>query len=194
MKRSVILTVAAAVILAIVAAAMLLPGGGDSGATPRPRGFARVEPYPDSTVAVELPEVTFNVNALAEQTRERPNWLTASYPRYNASLYITSEVFADPDSLRRALANRHERISLNLAGRRAEVEDFTNDAGIRILLTRSLEPAPVPFQFIAADGSGLFVSGAVTMTGTVEPADSVAPALADLYTQLSAILRSIERR
>lgn len=160
---------------------------------PRPRGFARVEAYGDSLKTVDLGPVTLQVNAEAGIESPQPGWLNVSYGRLGATMYLTADVYAERDSLRSALRNRSERISLNLSGRRAQNEVSTNAAGMHIKLTRALEPAPIPLQFMAFDSVDTFVSGAVVMSGPVEPADSLAPTLAELSRQLDLLLNSLAR-
>ena len=181
-------------IVAALLAALTCSCGGEADGTPRPRGFARVEAYADSLTVAELPEVTFEVNAEADRACPRPGWMDVAFPRYGATLHISATRYTSAEDYAEAVRNRSERTSLNLAGRRAEVEEYTNGAGFRVRLTRSLEPSPLPLQFMAADSAGRFVTGAVAFSGAVEPADSVAPAVADMRRQLDVILQTLSPR
>lgn len=61
-------------------------------------------------------------------------------------------------------------------------------------LTEATEPAPVPLQFMAVSPAGQLVSGAVALSGSVEPADSLAPALERLRADVDRILESLSER
>ncbi len=178
----------------VVAMAVVSLSGGCGGrgeAVPLPRAFARVQPYGDSLTDVSMEDLSLKVNALADTACPRPNWLDIAFGRYGATMHVSVMRFDNYDGMLRALHNRAERISLNLAGRRAVVEEFVGDGGFRVRLTRSLEPSPVPLQFFAVDDTHTFVSGAVALSGAVEPADSLAPVLEELYRQTLITLSSL---
>lgn len=161
---------------------------------PKPRGFARIQPYADSMASVSLPDVMFVVNAEADIDRPQTHWLNVRYVRYGATMHITSYRYEDEDSLFVAIANRRERVLLNAAGRHIEETSFTSVGDCRVYLFTTVEPTPIPFQFIAIGDDGTFVSGAVALTGNVEPADSVAPVLRDLSLQVDTLLHSLSPR
>lgn len=180
-------------LLTAIAAMLLSACTGSSNPSPRPRGFARANVYADSLVCCTISGIVLKVNAEAAVTKPQPAWLNVDFSRYSATLYISALKPASPQALDAAIANRSERISLNLAGRSALVSDFKNPGGFDVRLVDASEPAPVPLQFMATDSARtVFVSGAVAFTGPVEPADSVAPALSDLRRQLMLTLNSLE--
>lgn len=158
---------------------------------PRPRAFARVATYGDSLQRLCVGPVAMDVCAAASLSRPGPYWLDAAFGRYGATMHIAVVATGGGPALRQALENRHQRMSLNLSGRRAEVVRLTSAGGFAVELVCAREPAPVPLQFVATDAAGTLVSGAVAFTGPVEPADSVAPALADLERQVLATVNSL---
>ncbi len=182
------------VIAAVVAVLMLLACAETPAPVPKPRAYPRLACYACEPVAVETGDVGFMVNSAAEVSYPRNGWIDIAYPRYAATVHITVSRLENDSELRMAVENRAERIGLNLAGRRSETGQFTNDAGFGCSLTRALEPSPVPYQFIAVGPDRLFVSGAVAMNGSVEPVDSVAPVLRALYSDISVILDSLSCR
>ncbi len=159
---------------------------------PRPRGFARVEAYADSLATCTIAGVSIGVSAEAVRTAPRADWLDAAFGRHRATLHLSVAHPADARALTEAMENRTERIALNLPGA-AEVSDFNTPGGFAVRLVESLEPSPVPLQFMATDSSGTFISGAVAITGPVVPADSAAAAVADLRRQLLLTLNSLSR-
>lgn len=161
---------------------------------PRPRGFARVAGYGDSLRSVCIEGVTMDINAGATLSRPAPAWLDASFGRYGATLHLAVVHTGGADHMQSALRNRHERMSLNLSGRRAQVQTLTSTGGFAVEFVQALEPAPVPLQFVATNDNGILVSGAVVFAGPVEPADSLSPMLADLERQLRAIVNSLTCR
>lgn len=177
---------------AAVAALALCACTGGHDPSPRPRAFARANAYGDSLAACTVAGVAFDVNAAAAVATPRPGWADIAYGRHRATLHLSVLREPTPEAMADAMANRSERMSLNLAGRRARVSDFVNAGGFRVRLVDALEPAPVPLQFMAADsGATVFVSGAVAISGPVEPADSASEALADLRRQLMFTLNSL---
>lgn len=180
---------------AIIAAALLFGSCSRTPeAVPRPRAYPRAAVYPDSTVAVGLDGVSFRANAGAEITHTRADWADIAYPYYNATVYVSVSGPLTEHELAEAIANRRDRIGLNLAGRGAREERFRSAGGFVCSLTEATEPAPVPLQFVAVSPAGRLVSGAVAFSGPVEPADSLAPALERLRSDVDRILESLSER
>lgn len=176
----------------IVAAAMsLLSCSRTPDPVPLPRAYPRVEAYSDSTVTLSAAGVSFGVDAEARASSPRDGWTDIVYPRYAAAIHVSVVKPDSPEAMREAIDNRLERTDLNLAGRRADTEQFVNSAGFHCRLTVTSDPAPVPLQFIAVSPSGRLVSGAVAMTGPVEPADSVAPAIRELTSDIRTLLDTL---
>lgn len=180
-----------------VALILLLSGcagksGADNAVVPRPRAYPRVAEiggeYRDTIVG----GVTIPVNVNAVISSSRHDWLNVDYPGYRATIYITVTAPQESDALDVAIANRLERISLNVGGRRARTEELANAFGFHAVVTIVEEPSPLPFQFLAVSPDHRLLSGAVSLSGAIEPADSVAPVLRRLRDDVTNMIQNLE--
>lgn len=180
------------VIAAIALAAISAAGCTRQADTPVPKRTAYPRPflYPDTTVTAAVGGLAFDIKAAADTTRSRENWLDISYPRYNAVIHIGVRALSSDAELDEAIANRMERIALNLGDRNAVVSDFVNPAGFTCRTVTSTDGGPVPVQFMAYSAERL-LSGAVTIEGPSEPADSIAPTVRSLATDVEILLKSL---
>lgn len=179
-------------VTAAAAAAMVMAACSQSQPpVPRRTAYPRIEPYSDSVVTAAVGPVGFSIRAEADTAVQRPGWLDISYPRYNAITMLTVRRFGSRAELDAALANRMQRISLNLGDRTAASEEFTNGAGFICRLIVSLDGGPTPVQMIACDTAAhILISGASVIDGPAEPADSVAPAVDALAADARKILKT----
>lgn len=194
---------AALTILCAVTAALLYSCGNQSedtsAAVPRQHSYPRPQLYDTVyTAAAELP-ASFEVNAGA--TVEYPNgreakdgeplWVDIRYPRYGATVNLTFTPVSSMEQLSKALANRRERMALNLGANAAEQTDIQTATGYQSTILFSTGPSLTPLQFLSA-GGGLVISGALNMPLTsATPVDSVMPILdavkADLIHSLQRL-------
>lgn len=171
----------------VMAGALMLAaftGCRDAGSTPqlpRREAYVRINPYPAEYTATSLP-VHFVVNSHALIATSRKDdgtyWLTASYPRYGATLYCTFTPVSDREEKIRNVENRLERMQLNIADTRIDSEETTGpDFSATLVTTPSASATPVQFLIYPAAGSGWVVSGATFFPGIKPGAstDSVAP-------------------
>lgn len=163
-------------------------------AVPRRTAYARVAEYPDSTRSIGVGGLEMQVNAGASLSSPMQGWCDISYPLYGAAIHLTARHFADRKDLDEAVANREERIGLNLGENAAEQTEFTNAAGFSCLVVRTLAADPVPVQFLAVGPGGDMLSGSVAFTGRTEPYDSVAPMVEALYAHTITLLHSLETK
>ena len=175
-----------------IAAALAATACGQSSPTPTPRrhAYPRTEIY--DTVYAPAPEapLSFCVNAAAKAMPDSAGrWLTVEYPLYKATLYVTFSEADSPEGLEATLANRRERISLNLAGASATTTHIASPAGFESVLVEA-PGETLPLQFVSTDGSRWAVSGAVQMQHPA-PYDSVRPTTDAMRRDLVRALASL---
>lgn len=177
--------------LAILAAIYAGCNLSDEKAVPRRTAYPRLEPYADSTVTAHSGGLSFDIKAGADTSSRREGWLDIIYPRYRATLHVTVRRLASPDELQDAIANRRQRMSLNLGDRTAMASEFENNTGFICRIMTSLDGGPTPVQFTACRADGYLVSGATVIAGTCEPADSIAPTTQALAADVEILLKSL---
>lgn len=158
---------------------------------PRRHAYPRVEAYDTLRTVYTLGErdsfprpIVLTINSQADVEQTRPQWLDATFPRYGAQLHL-SLVPASPE----ALANRRQRISLNVGGADARTDSYhTGDYQADIVVAPHGVATPV--QFLAYNSENL-ISGAFVLPGNTEPADSLAPIIDLLYNEAFRIINSV---
>lgn len=181
----------AAKIILILLAATAACSRNDDSAVPRRTAYPRLELYADSTVTAGIGGVSFDINAGADTATPRDGWLDIAYPRYNAVIHVTVRRLASAEELEEAIANRAQRMSLNLGERTAMASDFENEAGFTCSTLTSLDGGPTPMQFMAYRVDGSFISGVADITGPSEPADSIGPTVRALAADAEILLKSL---
>lgn len=178
---------------AVIAFAMLLcvAACSDSKTRPMPRrtAYPRTAVLSDSTFHASAGHIIMELNAMAQARTPRPDWLDAEYRPLGATLHLSATDNADEASI----ANRRERISLNLGGATARVTGFITPSGFRCEITSTAEGPATPVQFIALRGKTM-VSGAFVMSGKTTPADSIRPVIEELEREAIAILNSLAEK
>lgn len=182
------------VIAVMTLAAVLTFGCSRNSDSPIPKrtAYPRLYLYPDSTVRATLDGLAFDIKAAADTMRSREGWLDIAYPRYNAVIHLSVRHISSADDLNDAVANRMQRIGLNLGERDAIVSDFVNPDGFTCRTVTSTDGAPVPVQFLAYSAERL-LSGAATIHGPAAPADSIAPTVRVLAADIDILLESLRR-
>lgn len=165
-------------------------GTGDS-AVPRRTAFPRVPVLSDSTVALYIENLSFDISSDAVVSRPSDAWLDAFYPLLGATMHLSVNRPATPEAFEEAYDNRMQRISLNLGEASAEVSRFVSIGGFDCEMVVASDGVATPVQFIASGPEGLFVSGSFVMGGSVEPADSIRPVIEALQTQALLLLNTL---
>lgn len=151
-------------------------------AIPRPTAYPRVRLY--DTVYVAPPDLPagFQVNAAAVTSTpsdhpaadRSPIWLDITYPAYKATLHCT---FTPVDAASHAdvIANRTQRMSLNLGDNRAEQTDLISASGAyRTSILTTAGRTLTPVQFLS-EGQEWIISGALQMHIPNATPDSILP-------------------
>lgn len=157
--------------------------------TPRPYGYQRVEIYPALYRKEPLPfggdSIAVNASAIMEPG-EKSGWFNIVYPAYGITVNCTmienlGGLLAAP------LANRMERMLLNVGTARAEIRQW---AGVTMVVSpRSLR---TPVQFLATDSASWMLMGVAVADFPAETdADSIAPVVDAVITDIDVMLRSL---
>ena len=163
----------------------------DNVPVPRRTAYPRICLYDDSLRTVHVAGVAMAVNADATIGSHGDGWLDVIYPRYNAAINLSVRHLHSGAELTHALANRAERIDLNLGNNRALSSEFTLDNGFNCRLIESIDGGPFPAQFVAWKPDGTMVSGATVIYGPTEPADSTAPIVKALQADTKRLIFSL---
>lgn len=161
-------------------------------AVPRPYAYPRFIPYPDSSVSVLVGAIRLDVNAAATAIIDDKGHADIQYPLYGGTIMLSVNENSDDSGLASALANRRERIALNLGGHIARTDRFTNSEGYECELVVSPETALTPVQFVAVGPDRTMISGAAVLSAPGS-ADSIAPVVEALEHDVFTLLKSIRR-
>ena len=170
---------------AVILVTMLLAGcSSDPGHTPVPRrpAFPRIALYDTVYAAVDSLPLHLELNAaLKSEVKTRPDgslWITARYPDYNATLYLTLSPVSTSD-VESVVDNRTERIHLNINGAGINIEEADNVSGYHSNIVRTVSPSSTPLQFLAVNPRRprWVVSGSVFFEGmsATTSLDSIQP-------------------
>ncbi|MDE6384354.1 MAG: hypothetical protein K2K79_08435 [Paramuribaculum sp.] len=149
---------------------------------PLPYGYQRIEIYPAEYSDADSLPASYAVNASA-QVRRLPDGPGGSvmadidYPAYGATLHLT---FTPVDSITatEVIANRRERMALNLADNYATVSEVGPNDRTPFVSTvmMSAGRTPTPVQILSV-GPDMVISGAVRFASEQADADSLMPVL-----------------
>lgn len=171
-------------------------GGGES-AVPRPEAFPRANLY--DTVYHQLDSVPalFYVNDSTvvvpdDRRSDDARWVTLSYPRYKALMYLTFTPVT-PATLDGVVDNRIERMSLNAGSSRSELVELTSEGGFACRMLTKRSGTVTPVQFLAVSPA-LVVSGALFLQHQASPTspDSLAPVITAVETDILHALRRLK--
>ena len=141
-------------------------GAGSDAAVPRPMAWPRIE-MPDSSYRVVNARgvrITLNESADADVSPVQGGaWIDVGY-RVTGSphLYLTLTE-CGPEGPDDVLANRRERVMLNLGGQRCEITEFATPSGWECMLVVARGSMTTPVQLLANDGHRV-LSGALTLS------------------------------
>lgn len=178
---------AVAVAAAVVLCALAGCTAGES-TVPRRPAYPRVAALDTVPQTVDGLPVFFEVSRSARVGRPSDNWLDVAYPMYGATAHVTFTA-ASGEELDEVRANRMERALLNAGGLPTGRREWRNPAGFDIMTMRT-DGCSTPFQFLATDGRGMVVSGAVYFASprAVLETDSIAPMLDAMEADLTRAL------
>lgn len=159
---------------------------------PRPKAFFRIV-TPDSVyTSLQLNGLDMSVSAQARISQGQNGGADIAYPSLKAVIYLSVNHFDGEEALMSAIANRNQRIALNLGGNTSRTDNFTNAAQFRCTLVRNLGTTGVPLQFTAAGPANTLVSGAAVFATPATNADSIAPAVEALQRDIMQLLLTLQ--
>lgn len=164
-------------------------------AVPRPVAYPRVTELNDSYYVPDSVALCFEVNAGTRVAVKSPYWFDIEYPYYGATVFVTVKKTA-PDSMAAVIANRRERVMLNVGDVGAVTMLECNSPEFASCIYRSPSVRSTPLQFISSDGRGTVVSGAVFFGGVAPdaPVDSLAPMVERIQSDLIHSLNNLTKR
>lgn len=179
-----------------------MPGGDADDFVPVPRrhAYPRIV-IPDSTFTytpVGKSNLVIAINNAATSTLRSSDdgnscFVDVVYHKLQSTIFYTITPI-NRTSLSDVIANRLERIRLNIGSSDAELLEFDTPAGFesKVFVTRGDISTPV--QFIATDGSHLVVSGAAFVReASPATADSIAPIVALLRRDIIHTLNTMHQ-
>lgn len=185
---------------AIIGCTLLSSCSWDTGHTPVPRrtAFPRVSLYDSVFSAVDDLPVNLSLNSVLspelESREDGSVWLTAEYPAYNATLYV-SVTPVNESTVESVVDNRTERIHLNTNGASINIEEIDNPSGYHSNIIRTVSPSSTPLQFLALnpDSPRWVVSGSVFFGGVSSSTslDSIAPVYDAINRDIRHAMRSL---
>lgn len=167
--------------LAIAAGVTILTACGERKpvATPKPTAYARIALYDTTYAPVEGAPVNFEANSAVsrhlEPARDNDLWLDLGYPAYKGSLHITFSAAADSAKAAEVVANRSERMALNLGDNSAE-QTTLEAGGFTTTVIATTGRTLTPVQFVSV-GPGWVISGAFTLEREPTSGDSISPVI-----------------
>lgn len=187
------LTAQAAAIAIIIASCS---GREGSNPVPKPEAFPRIE-MPDSTfTTVKAGEVDLTVNsgAVAEVTGKEngDTWVTLAYPQVaDGGVYLTlSRADGKPDA-EAVMANRRERMELNLAGASGIATTLTSAGGWECEMLTSRTALSTPVQILATDGRTVLSGTLYLPLSPGTNPDSVAPVIDAIDRDMLTLLKNL---
>lgn len=184
---------------AIASLALLVAScGGNDGrhnAVPLPRAYPRITVADSVFSPVPGAAMPFEASTAATvQADSAGRWLTLRYPAYDAEVYVTLSQAPDQDRMGAMLANRRERMSLNLNGAPASTTHITSLDGSFEAVLLEAPGTETPLQFLATDGHLRMVSGVARLSAaSTAPYDSVRPVVAALRRDIIHALKTLRQ-
>lgn len=162
---------------------------------PRPVAYPRVAELDSSFVALDSLPLYIEVNRSAKVRRSGDFWLDIIYPDYGAVVYVTL-TSTRVDSIGSVIANRRERISLNIADAANTTYTEITSPDFSSALVYSPMSHATPLQFLASDNEKWVVSGAVFFRNVRPdaPSDSLRPMVETIRRDLVHTLSTLTHR
>lgn len=169
-------------------------------AIPRRHAYPRIELPQENyyDVNVGCNELHISVNDVATYNRRTAEdgktcFIDVSYPKINTTIFYTITP-VDHTTIEDVIANRLERIRLNLGDRDTELIEFNSTEGFENKVLVSHGDISTPVQFISTDGGNVVVSGvAFIKEASPATADSIAPIVDVMRREVVHSLKTMHR-
>lgn len=161
-------------------------------AVPKPAAYPRIADPGTKYETVDSLPVNFLANAAATVTRPRPDWIDVAYPGLGVTIHV-SLIRTTPDGIGDVIANRSERIALNVADITSTGETSIESSDFTSVIISSPETRSTPLQFLAHDGKGLVISGTAFFSNVSPdaPIDSLAPIVSYVNRDITHALNNL---
>lgn len=166
-----------------IALAALLPlcgcnNSGEQVNIPRPTAYPRIAVADSIFDTIPGLALHFEANTSTRVDVKDSKSFDIIYPSYNATLYC-SIIPTTATTRQEVLANREERMALNVGDNKAEIISLSAPSGFSSRIVTCRESAALPVQFIACDDSKWVVTGALFLNNgnTATSSDSIMPIL-----------------
>lgn len=191
-------------VLAIVTSLAFSDCSGDGNANmPRRKAFPRIATHDSTFMPLASSPLHFEISTVAKVTLDSINtgkatgennrWFNVSYDDYNAVIYCTFTP-VDSTTINNVIANRTERMALNVGGNTSELTELTNANGFTSRILSSLESSVTPVQFLSTDGNDWVVTGALHFTDvTTADIDSLKPIIDVVKRDIIHSLKTIKK-
>ncbi len=165
---------------------MLVSGcsSADRTTVPRPEGFPRISLPAREYISPDGIPLSFDINrdATVSDVDTAVNgaiWLTADYPEWNASIYVTFTPVENEAQAREVSRNRYERLTRDLGQNLSRISSKSEAGEFAVYTTGDNVPTPAAGLLVANDrfGYGWVLSATVTLNNEafVSSPDSMAP-------------------
>ncbi|MDE7389168.1 MAG: hypothetical protein K2M97_07970 [Muribaculaceae bacterium] len=181
------------IIAAVCASLVSCTGGSRPVPVPRPRAYPRIELSAPDYSPLTLGPVSFSVNSAATVAIDSSRmWLDLTYPpAYGVTLNLTVTPVTRA-TLPDVLANRTERMALNIGSSQAEVLSMRTRTGAAATLISSPAATLTPLQLLATDSATYVLSATISPRSSLPSrTDSVAPVHAALRADMIRLLQSL---
>lgn len=170
-------------LLILLCISISVSGCSSDAPTPRRYAYPRVDTYPQKySSIVNSADVNIEVNTAVRIVTDSvadadTRWITLSYPKYKANLYITVNKCNSKSQLQDVIANRVQRISLNTGGKDFEQVDLQSEADFKSKIFTIRGGSTNPVMFISSNQRNCVVSGSLYFldSNAVAKVDSIAP-------------------
>ncbi len=167
-------------------------GGRDSYTpVPLPEAYPRVNVADSVFTPVDISGLRLDVNSTSDTASISENWLDIRYPAYGGTLHVSVNDHSSDSGINKAIANRRQRVALNLGGAPAVTDNFMSLSGdFACEMIVSPEGGVTPVQFIASDGR-LLVSGTFALSRPSANTDSIAPVVKAVERDVRRMLENV---
>lgn len=191
-------------LLALITSIIFSDCSGESNVNmPRQKAYPRITTHDSTFTPLTSSPIHFEISTAAtisldsinsgNTSCENSRWLNVSYNDYNAVIYCTFTP-VDTSSIDDVIANRTERMALNVGGNASELTELTNVNGFTSRILSSLESAVTPVQFLSTDGNDWVVTGALHFTNaTTADIDSLKPVINVIKRDIIHSLKTIRK-
>lgn len=181
----------------IILSLMLTACTGGEHSVPKPEAYPHIEmPAHDFEIMnVGDTGIVINTGTTASvEVRGKGNtWVTIKYPvGFEANVYLSVINVTHQDSVTQIMANRRERMALNLAGSEGVLTTLVSEGGWDCEMVTSHTSLSTPVQLLARKDDKI-VSGALYMqlpAGTAP--DSVTPVIDSVSLDILTMLKSLQ--